>query len=150
MKKYRILFDNYKPVIGKSIYTIYCIIPGSNSSRTINLYQLFYVKSKDTFVFTKLVDLPKRLILRYNNATEYIDELIQEMESIGIPKFETVNEKIKSFETKKDLLEYENYRDNFLKIKRNKSKNLELLNEIKELRKELLKNHIDYETMTHF
>ncbi len=65
------------------------------------------------------------------------------MEAIGIINFETVKEKIKNFETKKVSLQYNNYKDKFLKRKSNKAKSLKLISEINNLREQLINNYAD-------
>ena len=73
MKIYYILFDNFKPVVGINLGTVYCITTYNSSIRNIDLYGLYYVKSRDQFVFKKKINLPKELILRYQYACENID-----------------------------------------------------------------------------
>ena len=147
MKKYMILFDGSKPVIAKNLCTVYYISTYPNSARYIDLYNLSYAKSKDLFVFSKFINLPKRLILRYKNTCDNVDELIKEMEAIGILNFEVVNKKIKSFEDKKDLLEYNSYKDKILKRKNDRAISLKLIEEINSLREELISTYANNETV---
>lgn len=148
MKKYCIFFDNFRPVIAKNLGVVYKITTTSNSIRYINLYGLYYIKTKDIFVYTaRFINLSKELILRYNNECKNIDGLVEEMEEIGILNFEIVDEKIKSFESKKYLLGYNRYKDKILKRKSNNDKKLELINEINNLREDLIGNYANNETV---
>lgn len=138
--KYSIVIDDNSFVhIARNLLTVYQINygVGYDTSETIELFNLCYIKSQDEFCVNRLIQLPERLRKRYNGAYA-TDEMIQEMESIGIININLISKKIELYEECKDFIAYQDYRGKLLNQNYNYVEVIEQMNLIKD---KLLETH---------
>lgn len=129
--KYSIVFDNNGIFIhiARNLLTVYQINygVGYDTSKTIELFN----KSQDDFCFNRFIQLPERLRKRYNGAYA-TNEMIQEMESIGIIDINLISKKIELYEEYKDFITYQDYRGKLLHQNYNYVEVIERMNLVKD------------------
>ena len=142
--KYSIVIydDEFLPHFAKNLLTVYKIKYGEgwDDTKTIRLLNLCYVKGKNEFIFNRNIQLPERLIKRYDSAL-VTDQMILEMESIGIVNANEVTDKIKLHEECKDFIAYQDYRNKLLNQNYNYVEAIEQMNMLRNDLLEINKNN---------
>lgn len=142
MKKVGIVIDeNGIMHLAQKICTIYEIeeeFSYHSIYKTIHLFNLCYIKATDEFALNKAIQLPRRLIKRYDGATDDIDSKIKEMEAIGILDIELLRKKFDLFKECKDFIIYSEYRNKLLNKSKESLRSIEVIDALAQLRQELI------------
>lgn len=142
MKKMTIVFEeNGMMHLARKICTVYEIeeeFSYRSIYKTIHLFNLCYVKATDEFALNKAIQLPRRLINRYDGATDGIDSKIKEMEAIGILDIELLRKKFDLFKECKDFIIYSEYRNKLLNESKESLRSIEVIDTLAQLRQELI------------
>ena len=76
--------------------------------------------------------MPRKLIERYDGATNRINSKIREMEGIGILNIDLIAEKIGSFEECKGSISYSEYRNKLLNRPKENLNSIEVLTQLRQ------------------